>query len=88
MDEDDWAALNEKDDRKTLRVPTAVQGTLKYGDSDADVMVWNMSSEGLMVETSAELAIGDSIQIELGETGSLRGSVAWVRDGYIGVALG
>jgi hypothetical protein len=88
MNNYDWAALGGKDDRQRPRTPTMVKATLRKNGTDAEAVVWNMSGTGLMAETPARLVVGDHVRITIPDQGELRGWVAWVRSGHIGVTLG
>lgn len=49
--------------------------------------VRNLSAGGMMVETPAQLACGDRIESELRGIGLVRGRIAWVASGRVGVAF-
>lgn len=63
--------------RRTLRLEAL--GATARGDSTS-VTVHNLSLTGLLLESSADLAVGELIELELPEAGVVEARVAW-RDG-------
>ncbi len=53
----------------------------------ADVRVRNLSSTGMMLESREFTSIGDSVHIEIKGLGKLKGSIAWIAEKRMGIAL-
>ncbi len=51
------------------------------------VKVRNLSPGGMMVEADLKVAQGQQIVVDLRNIGSVRGQIAWVRNGKFGVAF-
>ena len=66
--------------RRTLRleVPTS-----SSGDAN-EVLIHNLSETGLLLETSADLHIGEALQVELPHAGTITAIVVWVRGTFAG----
>lgn len=67
--------------RRTLRLE--VQGSTPAGDA-SNVLVHNMSETGLLIETAAPLAIGESFEVVMPDAGVLPAVVVWVGGGFFG----
>lgn len=67
--------------RRTLQLE--VQGTTPAGRA-SNVLIHNMSETGLLIETAAPLAIGDSLQVVMPDAGALPAVVVWVGRGFFG----
>lgn len=66
--------------RRTLRleVPTS-------SSRDAnDALIHNLSETGLLLETSTELRVGESLQVELPHAGKTTAIVVWARESFAG----
>lgn len=66
--------------RRTLRleVPTS-----SYRDAN-EALIHNLSETGLLLETSAELQVGEALQVELPHAGTITAIVVWVRGTFAG----
>lgn len=64
--------------RRTLRLSAASPGNA------AGVLIHNLSRSGLMIETAADLAVGDAFQVVLPEAGPSTARVVWARDNRFG----
>ena len=53
-------------------------------DSGEEVLIHNLSVTGFLIETSADLTCGESLQVELPEGGPTSASVVWQRGGLYG----
>jgi len=51
------------------------------------VTIRNLSAGGLMAEAIGQFAPGDRIAVDISGLGSLNGSIAWARDGRIGLSF-
>ncbi len=56
-------------------------------DTCIDVRIRNLSSTGMMIECKEFTSVGDSVQIEIKGLGKLKGSVAWIAEKRLGIAL-
>jgi transcriptional regulator with XRE-family HTH domain len=52
-----------------------------------DVLVRNLSATGLLIETAAELQVGDELEVDLPETPRALAKVVWAGDGLFGCAF-
>lgn len=66
--------------RRTLRLVTRTAGT----DTAGDVLILDLSTTGMMIETAEALAIDDIIEVELPEAGPLAARVLWRREAFAG----
>jgi hypothetical protein len=48
------------------------------------VIIHNLSTTGMLVQTEADLQISEELEVELPEIGSARAKVAWRSDDYFG----
>mgnify|MGYP003577686272 CR=1 FL=1 len=72
--------------RSEERQPNVVESArLTIGEAGYDVRVANVSSKGAMVDTCAELLIGERVEIAFPDCNRLRGNVRWVKDGRAGI---
>ncbi|MCJ2186793.1 helix-turn-helix domain-containing protein [Novosphingobium beihaiensis] len=70
--------------RRRLHFET--QGALETGQA-AQVQVHNVSETGLLLETAADLEIGEAIALDLPEAGQARARVAWASGALYGCAF-
>lgn len=70
--------------RRRLQFET--QGALETGQA-APVQVHNVSETGLLLETAADLEIGEAIALDLPEAGQVRARVAWASGALYGCAF-
>lgn len=83
-----WAELSEPEDasdlrgsgRRTLRL---VARAANAGITN-EVLILDLSTTGLMFETCAPLAAGETIEVELPEAGAIAARVVWQREAYFG----
>ena len=73
-------------ERDSLLVLARIRIDGAPGDGET-VRVRNVSSGGLMAQSTAAYAIGASVVVELDGIGAVRGSVAWSEAGRIGIAF-
>jgi hypothetical protein len=76
---------DEEEHRSGARVPFIWSGTLhcEYGSTPARLR--NISPTGAMIETSFELAPGAEPYLDLGEAGSLFGTIVWAQGDQSGL---
>lgn len=67
-------------ERRALRLQTG--GVAENGV--ADVLIHNLSSTGALVETSAQLETGDSIELDLPYAGRRKAQIVWSDEGLFG----
>ena len=53
-------------------------------EGDIAVLIHDLSFTGLHIETSAEIAVGDTLEVELPEAGSSPARVVWNRGSHFG----
>jgi PilZ domain len=64
--------------RRALRLGSVLGGS---GD---EVIIHNLSATGFLVETSADLTSGETLEVDLPEGGLVPASVVWRRDRFYG----
>lgn len=77
-----WYAEPEEQrlsNRRTLRLEVPLAG-----GSETNALIYNLSTQGLLLETAAPLQIGDYLAVKLPEAGAVAAEVIWVRDGFAG----
>jgi hypothetical protein len=67
-----------RDDRSSQRrkLNLEVQGTTRQGAA-ANVLIHNLSTTGLLIETSADLAVGDAFEVEIPHAGPTSAQIIW-----------
>lgn len=75
--------------REAVRDSMFLLARMRRLERDEEILarVRNLSAGGMMVETPAQLARGDLIESDLRGIGLVRGRIAWVADGRVGVAF-
>lgn len=61
--------------RRTLRLVAEVS----YSRDSARVLILNLSESGVLIETAAVLTVGESLELELPEAGTVVARVVWQR---------
>lgn len=56
-------------------------------DEEGEVRIRNLSSGGLMAEAAVQVPRGEKVELKLRNIGWIRGTVAWVAEGRIGIAF-
>lgn len=65
------------------KISLFAQGT--HGDgSGIDVLIHNISESGLLLESDAELGVGDRVEIDLPHTGEVAADIMWVSNRLAG----
>lgn len=54
------------------------------GPKDTEVLIHNLSSTGMLLETSADLVGKDEIEVHIPEAGTVRAAVIWHSDSFYG----
>lgn len=67
--------------RRTLRLALPASAA---SQPETTVLIRDLSELGFMIETSAELAVGETFQIDLPEAGLSEARVIWNRESYFG----
>ena len=67
-------------DRRVLQLSV----TASIADESAEALIHNLSERGLLLETSADLRVGDSMNVELPYVGEVVAAVVWSRDNFFG----
>ena len=66
--------------RRTLRLGVSVSSSQLW----TKALIHDLSETGLMIETTAELAVGETIRFDLPVTGSAEARIIWNRETYYG----
>jgi hypothetical protein len=76
------------DHRRDFRYPGAVdKAIVVMAGVRASVRVGNISERGVMVKTSLEPEVGESVVVEFDGFAPLRGTVRWAKQGRVGIEL-
>jgi hypothetical protein len=70
--------------RRTLRLEVESVG----GSDSSSVVIHNISATGLLIETSAAMAIGDAFEVSLPQRGATSVRVVWASGGFYGCEFG
>lgn len=74
--------------RNAPRDSLLLSARLRAGDDlDVIVRVRNLSPGGLMAEYAHPIAIGTPVEVEVRGVGWIKGQVAWMAEGRIGIAF-
>lgn len=83
-----WAEFSEPEEatnrRGTTRRRLRLVARAAYARSSNEVLILDLSTTGLMLETSAPLSTGETIEVELPEAGPITARVIWRREAYYG----
>lgn len=83
-----WAEFSEPEEATDRR--SAARRTLRlvaraaHARNTNEVLILDLSTTGLMIETSAPLSTGETIEVELPEAGTITARVIWQREAYFG----
>lgn len=77
--------VDEDEQREEYRNALIRLGTVHYDYQSTPARLRDISTAGVMIETSAELSPGAEPLIDLGEAGSVFGTVVWVAEGKAGL---
>ena len=66
--------------RRTLRLVAHAAAS----QSAKEVLILDLSTTGLMIETTTDLAVDETIEVELPEAGAITARVVWKREAYFG----
>lgn len=66
-----------------------LKATLHFATSanPGEVRIRNLSAGGLMAEAAVQVPRGEKVELQLRNIGWIRGTVAWVAEGRIGIAF-
>ncbi len=81
----DSAEPNRGADRDSM----FLKAILKFPASgeEGEVRIRNLSAGGLMAEATTSTARGDKVEINLRTIGWIRGTIAWIAEGRMGIAF-
>lgn len=65
--------------RDTIRRTLRLVAEVSYSRDSARVLILNLSESGVLIETAAVLAVGESFELELPEAGTVVARVIWQR---------
>jgi hypothetical protein len=83
--EDDANGATDDEQRGEYRNALIRLGTVHYDYQSTPARLRDISTAGVMIETSAELSRGAEPLIDLGEAGSVFGTVVWAAEGRAGL---
>ena len=66
--------------RRTLRLEVQA---LSATDA-TKALIHDLSERGLLIETTASIKVGDTLQVELPDTGTIDARIVWARASYLG----
>ena len=66
--------------RRTLRLEVSTSSS----QDATEALIHNLSETGLLLETSAELEVGEALQVELPQAGTTTAIVVWARGSFAG----
>lgn len=75
------------DEREAKRRKLRLVAEVAYSQDSARVLILNMSKTGMMIETAAVLAVGESFEVDLPEAGTVIARVIWHREQQFGCAF-
>lgn len=66
-----------------------LKATLRFASTqdEGEVRIRNLSAGGLMAEAAVQVPRGEKVELKLRNIGWIRGTVAWVAEGRIGIAF-
>lgn len=65
--------------RRTLRLEVSAGA-----EGSAKALIHNLSEKGLLIETSAELQVGEALQVDLPRIGKTTALIVWIRGRFAG----
>ena len=79
------AAAKRGQDRDSL----FLKAILRFASTqdEGEVRIRNLSAGGLMAEAAVQVPRGEKVELKLRNIGWIRGTVAWVAEGRIGIAF-
>ena len=85
--QDFWSV--DRDARSTLRrsLRLDVQGSCSR-NGDVHATVHNMSTTGVLIQTDADLAIGEVVNVDIPDVQALSARVMWADQGFYGCSFG
>jgi hypothetical protein len=72
------------DGRDASRHRIFLDGRASTGSQAAEILIYNLSSTGMLLETAIDLADNDGIDVDIPEVGTVRASVVWKSDAFYG----
>lgn len=83
-----WAEISQievsRDRRGKARRTLRLVSLAAMRKSTSEVLILDLSTTGLMIETNAELAVDETIEVELPHAGAVMARVVWKREAYFG----
>jgi hypothetical protein len=83
-----WAEISEPDEavdrRGSTRRRLRLVARAAHARTTNEVLILDLSTTGLMIETATRLRIGDQLEVELPDAGPVIARVIWQRDTYFG----
>lgn len=83
-----WAEFAEPEEvtdrRGTVRRRLRLVARAAHARIADEVLILDLSTTGLMIETTCALSVGEMIEVELPEAGTVTARVIWQREAYFG----
>jgi hypothetical protein len=83
-----WAEISEPDvvadRRESARRTLRLVARAAHAQKSNQVLILDLSTTGLMIETTCELVIDDQVEVELPNAGPIIARVVWQRENYFG----
>lgn len=83
-----WAEFAEPEEasnrRGTVRRTLRLVARAAHARITDEVLILDLSTTGLMIETTSALSVGEMIEVELPEAGTITARVIWQREAYFG----
>lgn len=80
-----WAEILQAEvDTDRRGTPRRIVNLMALAAFPKEVLILDLSMNGMMLETKADLTVGEVIEIELPEVGMTAAEVTWRRDAYFG----
>jgi hypothetical protein len=76
------------DGRRTVRRTLRLEVQAFAAGNATEALIHNLSETGLLIETSAALKVGETLQVELPESGSIDARIVWTRGSFFGCEFG
>lgn len=74
-------------DRSEYRTEIAQPAQFRFGVTQCEVKLRNLSARGVMIEGATDVSVGDQVSIQIGEIGYVPSSIAWSIEDRCGLAF-
>lgn len=80
-------AFKRSEPRDSLFLLASIRALGTLSRDAAPLKIRNLSSGGLMGESECAFAQGDSVEVEMRGVGAVRGKIAWIGGGKLGISF-